>query len=470
MSKFSNSSLVDFTLLSNNCTKPRNKAISKITIHHMAGNLSVETCGRVFQGNRQASSNYGIGSDGRVGLYVEEKDRAWTSSSADNDNQAVTIEVANDVIGGNWHVSNEAYNKLIELCVDICVRNGMKELVWTGNKDGNLTVHNFFAATACPGPYLMSKMPDIASKVTDKLNKLNNGITKVETITNEEEIWHYLLKHGGYTKEGVAGLMGNLYAESGLKPNNLQNNGNRILGLTDEEFSDKVNNNEYTREQFINDKYGYGLAQWTFWSRKQSFYDYMIIRGRIDDLKNQLDYLINEIRGYGLVQEVLKSTSSVREASNAVLLNYERPADQSEAVQNKRYEYSLSFYNRYSNKTIEDTKPIVDVKKLYRVRLSWNNAESQLGAYEVLDNAKKVVSENLGYAVYDWNGVEIYRSTYLVRVTTDVLNIRSGPGTSYGIAGQIKDRGVYTIISEENGFGKLKSGAGWISLSYTNKL
>lgn len=180
----SNSKLVDYTRISPNKTSPRRNTIKKITIHHMAGNLSVETCGNVFApSSRQASSNYGIDTDGRVGMYVEEKDRAWTSSSPENDNQAVTIEVANDQIGGNWHVSDKAYNKLIDLCVDICQRNGIKKLNFTGDKTGNLTMHCYFASTSCPGPYLKSKFPDIAAKVNARLaGNTSSDTTKNNTL------------------------------------------------------------------------------------------------------------------------------------------------------------------------------------------------------------------------------------------------------------------------------------------------
>ena len=169
------SSLVNYINYSPNFNAPRNNAIRKITIHHMAGNLSVEQCGNIFANpSRQASSNYGIGSDGRVGLYVDEANRSWCSSSPDNDHQAITIEVANDVIGGNWHVSDVALAKLIDLCVDICERNGIDRLVFTGNASGNLTLHKYFAATLCPGPYLESKMPYIAQEVNRRLGMKNN--------------------------------------------------------------------------------------------------------------------------------------------------------------------------------------------------------------------------------------------------------------------------------------------------------
>ncbi len=200
----SNSPLVNYTAISPNSSNPRNNKIKKITIHHMAGNLSVETCGRVFNGtSRQASSNYGIGSDGRVGMYVEEKNRAWTSSSPSNDNQAVTIEVAND--GGantNWHVSDKALAKLIDLCVDICKRNGIASLNYTGDANGNLTRHNMFANTTCPGPYLQSKFPYIAEEVNKRLNGSSSTNTAPTSDISSKSV-------DELAREVIAGKYGN---------------------------------------------------------------------------------------------------------------------------------------------------------------------------------------------------------------------------------------------------------------------
>ena len=164
----SNSKLVSYTKISPHRTSPRNDKIRKITIHHMAGNLSVETCGNVFQ-SRKASANYGIGSDGRVGQYVDEADRAWSTAWPDNDNQAINIEVANDGGAPDWHVSDAALATLVDLCVDICQRNGIDKLTYTGDETGNLTRHNMFVPTACPGPYLQSKFPWIAQEVNARL-------------------------------------------------------------------------------------------------------------------------------------------------------------------------------------------------------------------------------------------------------------------------------------------------------------
>lgn len=167
----SNSSLLNYTKISPNSTNPRTNTIKKITIHHMAGNLSVESCGALFYpSSRAASSNYGIDSDGNVGMYCEEKNRSWCSSSPTNDHQAITIEVANDGGEPDWHVSDKALEKLIDLCVDICQRNGIDSLNYTGDTTGNLTRHNMFTTTTCPGSYLQGKFDYIADTVNARLN------------------------------------------------------------------------------------------------------------------------------------------------------------------------------------------------------------------------------------------------------------------------------------------------------------
>ena len=165
------SNLVSFVKLSPNCTKPRGKKIDTITIHHAAGNASVETLGNIFAPtSRKASANYGIGSDGRIACFVEEENRAWTSSSTANDDRAITIEVANCGAEPDWPISDKAYAALLDLCEDICRRHGIV-LNYTGDKTGNLTMHKWFKATACPGPYLESKFPAIAEEVNRRLQK-----------------------------------------------------------------------------------------------------------------------------------------------------------------------------------------------------------------------------------------------------------------------------------------------------------
>lgn len=154
------------TPIMNKCN-PRTSKIRKITPHHMAGNMSASACAAYHRDcNRQASANYYIGTDGSIWGGVPEEFRAWTSSSWNNDNQAITIEVANSSTGGNWPISAPAFNSLVRLCKDICQRYDIK-LKWTGNTNGTLTCHDMFASTNCPGPYLKGKFPELVRLVTN---------------------------------------------------------------------------------------------------------------------------------------------------------------------------------------------------------------------------------------------------------------------------------------------------------------
>ena len=198
------SSLIKSQILSPNYSK-RTEKICKITPHHAAGVLTAETLAKIFsKTSRQASCNYAIGNDGTIIGVVDENNRAWTSSSAWNDQRAVTIEVSNSATGGKWPVSDAALKSLINLCVDICKRNGIKKLEFTGKKEGSLTMHKMFAKTACPGPYLSDKFPYIAEQVNAKLAAKKVDNNKTSTTTNKvkksnEEI----------AKEVTAGKWGN---------------------------------------------------------------------------------------------------------------------------------------------------------------------------------------------------------------------------------------------------------------------
>lgn len=172
----SNSSLVKYTKISPNKTSPRDHAIDTITIHCVVGQVSVERLGEIFAPtSKKASANYGIGSDGRVGMYVEEKDRSWCSSNADNDNRAITIECASDS-KYPYTINDAVYKTLIELCADICKRNNIKELKWRADKSligqvdkQNMTVHRWFAKKSCPGQYIYERLGQIAEEVNKKL-------------------------------------------------------------------------------------------------------------------------------------------------------------------------------------------------------------------------------------------------------------------------------------------------------------
>ena len=183
------SPLTDYTAISPNRNSPRNRQVDRITVHCTVGQMSVETLGSVFaKPSRQASSNYGIGPDGRVGLYCPEGDRSWCSSSGPNDNRAITIEVASDAFHP-YAVTPEAFAKLLDLCEDICRRYGKKKLLWFGDRDKTLsyapepdemvmTVHRWFANKACPGDYLYERHPEIAAEVT---RRLEDDMTRAET-------------------------------------------------------------------------------------------------------------------------------------------------------------------------------------------------------------------------------------------------------------------------------------------------
>ena len=172
----SNSPLVSYTRISPNKSSPRNHKIDTITVHCVVGQLSVETIGNIFADpSKQASSNYAVGADGRIGMYVEEADRSWCSSNRENDNRAITIETACDRTAP-YAVNDTAYAALIELLTDICKRNGIPKLLWSADPTAigrpdiqNMTAHRWFAATECPGDWLYEKMSVIANEVNAKL-------------------------------------------------------------------------------------------------------------------------------------------------------------------------------------------------------------------------------------------------------------------------------------------------------------
>lgn len=206
----SNSPLVSYTKISPNKSSPRNHKIDTVTIHCVVGQCSVETLGNVFAPtSRQASSNYGVGVDGRIGMYVEEKDRSWCSSNAANDNRAITIEVASDT-KEPYAVNAKAYAALIDLLVDICKRNGIKELVWSTNKADrvnhkngcNMTVHRDYANKSCPGTYLYERHAQIASEVNKRL-----GSTNIKPAPEKPSVSLYRVQTGAFKVKDNADAM-----------------------------------------------------------------------------------------------------------------------------------------------------------------------------------------------------------------------------------------------------------------------
>ena len=519
---YTNSPLVTYTNITKNKTSPREHAIDTITIHCIVGQWTAKQgCDYFATTDRECSANYVVGKDGSIGLSVDEKDRSWCSSDRANDHRAITIEVASDT-SEPYAVTDAAYNALIKLVADICKRNGIKKLVWStsktdrvNHKNGcNMTVHRDFADKSCPGTYLYERHGKIAEAVNKLLaaetekesetttptatgtlyrvqagaykNKANaeaqlkkvkakgfdaciveaDGYYKIQvgaysvranadaqlkkikaagftaivtTVANKttttqqtqttditKTIWDFLTGKG-LNAFAVAGIVGNLYAESALNPKNLQQTYEKKLGYTDDSYTEAVDKGTYGN--FVKDSAGYGLAQWTYWSRKQALLEYaQSVKKSIGDLGMQLEFLWKELQGYKAVMSVLKSATSVKQASDIILTGYEKPANQGDSVKATRAKYGQAYYDKYVGKT--SSAP-----------------------------AEKV---------------ETFKA-YTVKVTASALNIRKGPGTNYGTNGVIRDKGVYTIVGESTGkgatkWGKLKSGAGWISLDYAKKL
>ena len=197
---FTNSSLVTHTkLLKNGHYNPRNRGIAGITIHHNAGVASVPNLlNYAYNTDRKMSFNYCVNDDD-IGLSVEEKYRAWTSSNAANDHRCVTIEVCNSSTGGDWPISNKSMATLIKLCADICKRNGIKKLYYDGTTNGTLTRHEMFASTNCPGPYIKNHTAYICSEVNKLIGASDNSETKPQKPSNTKTYEVVTTVKGYYT-------------------------------------------------------------------------------------------------------------------------------------------------------------------------------------------------------------------------------------------------------------------------------
>lgn len=227
-------------------------------------------------------------------------------------------------------------------------------------------------------------------------------------MNTEEKIWSYL-KAQGLTDSGAAGLMGNLYAESGLRPNNLQNSYEGKLGMADAEYTELVDSGSYTN--FVRDSAGYGLCQWTYWSRKEALLAYAKAAGKsIGDLEMQLGFLMKELStGYKSVLSVLKTATTVRLASDAVLLQFERPADQSETARGRRAKYGQTYYDKYAGKGSQTvsfvprlTRPEAG-NKYYITKAAGGYSDAVKGS--PTDSACNVLSNCVGYAYGRFNEI-----------------------------------------------------------------
>ena len=485
---YTNSPLVSYTKLSPNHSGLRTHSIDRISPHCVVGQCTVQTLGDIFAPtSRQASSNYGIGKDGKVGMYVEEKNRSWCTSSNANDQRAVTIECASDTTEP-YTMNSAVYDSLIKLCTDICQRNGKKKLLWFADKDKTLayvpksdemvmTVHRWFANKSCPGNWLYARLGDLAAKVTAQLgtgpsDANTGGCTKImgTAVATAAQMQTYIKTVNPsvaqsvfdmiplYLSEGAAeGVRGDIaFAQSCLETGNFGFSGSAV-----------------TLDQ--NNFCGMGV---TANGMKGNSFDtpQMGIRAQIQQLKA---YASTDALKNALVDPRFQYVTRGCAAYVEWLGQQENPVGKGWAAG-----------AGYGSKILAILKKVVGTAagtqgggdKLYRVRKTWTDAASQKGAFAVLANAKNCADSNPGYTVYDSAGNAVYTSAaksevpYLVKVSITDLNIRKGPGTNYGKTGKFTGEGVFTITEIRSGkgstagWGRLKSGAGWISLDYCSKI
>ena len=303
---YKNSPLVVYTKLSPNHSGQRTHSIDRITPHCVVGQCSVETLGNImYPTSRQASCNYGIGPDGRVGMYVEEKNRSWCSSSNANDQRAITIECASDTFHP-YAMNDKVYATLIELCTDICRRNGKKKLLWFADKNKSLnyipaademvlTVHRWFANKSCPGDWLYSRLSDVAAKVTANLSSASTPTIPSTSKTTEE-----------VAKEVIAGKWGNgedrkqRLTAAGYDYSLIQAKVNELMGTSTPVPSKSID--ELARE-VIQGKWGNGEE------RKNRLisagYDYSAVQAKVNELMGGI-----------------KSTKSVDQLAHEVIYGY----------------------------------------------------------------------------------------------------------------------------------------------------
>ena len=494
---YSNSSLVAYTLLSPNHSGLRTERIDRISPHCVVGQCTAEGLGDWFhKSSTKASSNYGIDKNGRIGLYVEEKNSSWCTSSNANDQRAVTIECASDK-AEPYVMHQVVYERLVDLCEDICRRNGKKKLLWFGDKNKSLnyqpkademliTVHRWFANKSCPGDWLYARLGDLAAKVTSRL-----GSGNVEVIPSGMQAGEFQ----GLTEEQVLAKVGPLFTadqkksgilasvsmaqfilESGYGKSELALGANNCFGmkksLSGNTWSGSVWDGvsiykKKTQEQKADGSYVIVTAEF----RKYPNVD--------DSIADHSAYLLGAKNGEKFRYDGLKGCSDYKKAVQII-------KDGGYATSLTYVEKLFSIIEKWKLTQYDVTGETSVVTKYYRVRKNWGDAASQLGAYSVFDNAKAMADKHPGYKVYDWNGKQIYPAVmsgaaggmsnadcpFTVKVSVPDLNIRKGAGTDTAKTGKFTGVGVFTIVEVKNGkgavkgWGKLKSGAGWISLDF----
>ena len=491
---YTNSSMVAYTKLSPNNSGQRTHSIDRITPHCVVGQCTAEGLGDWFaKSSTQASSNYGIDRDGRVGMYVEEKNRSWCSSSSANDQRAITIECASDTTEP-YAFRDIVYQTLIALCVDICQRNGKTKLLWFGDKNKTLnyepksgemilTVHRWFANKSCPGNWMYARMSDLAEKVTAALSSGTTTTQGTQATAFSSLSAADVVKSVGtlftadQKKTGILASvsMAQFILESGYGKSELAQNANNVFGMkcslsgntwSGSTWDGKSKYTKQTKEQHTDGSYETITAD---------FRKYLCVE---DSIADHSAYLLGAKNGSKLRYDGLKGCTDYRKAVQII-------KDGGYATSLTYVQNLCSIIERW-NLTQYDVKESETTVAWYRVRKTWADAKSQKGAFKILENAKKCADANPGYSVFYVNGVNIYtpKTTtpavsvavpFLVRITITDLNIRKGPGTDYDRT-QFIPVGVYTIVEVKSGkgstagWGRLKSGVGWISLDYCTRI
>lgn len=494
---YTNSSLAEYVKLSPNHSGQRVKAIDRITPHCVVGQCTAEGLGDWFsKTSTQASSNYGIDKDGRVGLYVEEKNRSWCTSSNANDQRAITIECASDTSEPYW-MNEKVYAKLIELCTDICRRNGKKKLLWFANKNKSLnytpksdemliTVHRWFANKSCPGNWLYARLGDVAAQVTKRLGggDIPSGMQAKEfqNLTEEQVITQVgSLFTADQKKSGILASvsMAQFIFESGYGKGELAQGANNCFGMKKSLSSNTWSGSTWDGVSVYTKKTQEQNADGSYETITTDFRRYGCVE---DSIADHSAYLLGAKNGSKLRYDGLKGCTDYKKAVQII-------KDGGYATSLTYVEKLCSIIERWNLTQYNVVGKASDVVKYYRVRKNWEDAASQLGAYTVLANAKAMADKHLGYVVFDWDGNAVYAAAdtsfdgmsnadcpFLVKVSITDLNIRKGAGTDKDKTGKYTGIGVFTIMEVRSGkgstagWGKLKSGTGWISLDYCSKV
>lgn len=494
---YTNSSWVSYTKLSPNHSGQRTHSIDRITPHCVVGQCTAEGLGDWFaKSSTQASSNYGIDRDGRVGMYVEEKNRSWCSSSNANDQRAITIECASDTTEP-YAFKDVVYQTLIKLCVDICKRNGKTKLLWLGDKDKTLayepksgemilTVHRWFANKSCPGNWMYSRMGDLAAKVTAQLGGSGTDSKGGATTTHGTQATVFSGKSEADVIKSVGALftadqkksgilasvsMAQFILESGYGKSELAQKANNVFGMKKSLSGNTWSGSSWDGKSVYTKQAKEQNADGSYVTITADFRKYKCVE---DSIADHSAYLLGAKNGSKLRYDGLKGCTDYKKAAQII-------KDGGYATSLTYVEKLCSIIERW-NLTQYDAKASDTAVQWYRVRKSWADSKSQIGAFKVLSNAKECADKNPGYSVFDVNGVNIYtpKTTssvpFLVKVSITDLNIRKGPGTDYARTGRYTGKGVFTVVEvksgkgSDKGWGRLKSGAGWIALDYASKL